>query len=275
MTRDSEKSTTTAFKPHDGLSGLAEYLDLVPHYLFRISSPRSSGMTTETSVVSEATKRGVDKGDILDQDREKAVKMLENHLLWRVNWNDNLMSWTSSFLFAMQHAIRREVTDIPSSAPESIQVWVLDARKVPRGSFLPAVALLRAYNIKSEGKLEHEYYYGEYLSQGRMNVPHDAMVMTTLKALVDHGLYKLYPPFAVETKKKQLCRRVLQLRDTFKHVPERPTREEVSLAEKICVGCFLRIDVRPVIMMILLSLKPRFRLDGDIMEAFRENCWGI
>jgi hypothetical protein len=217
----------------------------------------------------------VNQDDILRQDRAKAVEMLESHLLWQNRIMDNLMSWTSSFLFAVQHAIRRHATDRPPPAPGSIHISILDTRKLPRGTFLPAVALLEAYNIQSEGKLNHDYYYGEYLSQGRMDLSNDTNAMTTLEALINHGLYKLYPPFADETEKTRLCSRVLQLRESFKGIPEVPSTEEISLAQDISVGCFLNISIRLVIMMNLLSLKPRYRLDIMILEAFRGNCWGI
>lgn len=275
MVRDSERPMTTLFQPHGSLQDLTEYFDSIPHYLFRTSSPRSSGTTTKTCVESAAVKYNFNQDDILRQDWAKAVEMLESHLLWR-NWTtDNLMSWTSSFLFAVQHAIRRQATDRPPSAPGSIHISILDTRKLPRGTFLPAVALLEAYNIESKGKLNRDYYYGEYLSQGRMDLFSDTMAMTTLEALIDHGLYELYPPFADETEKTKLCSRVLQLRESFKDIPEVPSTEEISLAQHISVGCFLNISIRPVITMNLLSLRPRYRLDIMILEAFRENCWGI
>lgn len=198
--------------------------------------------------------------------------MLKSHFLWQNRADDNLMSWTNSFLFAVQHAIRREETDRPASTPEQINISVLDTRKVSRKTFLPAVALLQAYNVESTGKLRHDYYYGEYLSQGKLSS--DAVVTTTLGELIEYGLYELYPPFAEVSQRSRLCLRVLQLRETFTDTPKEPTDEEIKIAEKICVGCFLHVSIRPVIMMTLLSLKPRYRLEPRILEAFKENCWG-
>jgi hypothetical protein len=270
---------TTVFEPKNNLGSLATRFDCIPHYLFRTSSARSNGSTTKTCVESAAAFYNRNQDDLLDRDRATAIHMLENHLLWKYESTDNLISWTSSFLFAVQHAIRREATDMPSSKPESTCIWILDTRKVPRGSFLPAVALLEAYDIKSEGKLRHDYYYGEYLSQGRVDLPVvsllDAMLMTTLKALIDHGLYKLYPPFAEERERKRLCLRVLQLCGTFTGLPEIPTSIEINLAWRMSAGCFLNIGIRPIVMIILLSLKPRYRLDTKILEAFRQNSLGI
>lgn len=71
----------------------------------------------------------------------------------------------------------------------------------------------------------------------------DAIATTTLEALVNHGLYELYPPFADETKRSLLYRRVLQLRQSFADTPEVPTSDEVHLAQTISVGCFLRVGI--------------------------------
>jgi hypothetical protein len=109
------------------------------------ASPQSSGITTKDFVASAAVKNNSNQDDILSQDRAKAIQMLEGHLLWQKEASDNLMSWTSSFLFAMHRAIRRQATDRPLSPPRLIHIWVLDTRKASRGSFLPAVGLLKAY----------------------------------------------------------------------------------------------------------------------------------
>jgi hypothetical protein len=271
MAQDSEHLGTTVFMPHSGLGGLSEYVDCIPHYLFRTSSPRSCGTTTETCIAS-AVKHHLDQSDILSRDREEAVEMLESHFLWQNRMDDNLMSWTNSFLFAAQHAIHREATDRPASAPGSIYISILDTRQVPRGTFLPAVALLEAYNIESTGKLRRDYYYGEYLSQGRLSS--DNIITTTLDKLIEYGLYRLYPPFAEVSERRRLCIRVLQLRQTFADTPKEPTHEEIEIAKTISVRCFLHIGIRPIILMTLLSLKPRYRLDPSILEAFKDNLWG-
>lgn len=212
--------------------------------------------------------------DIFSRDPQEAIKMLESHLLWENLPTDNMVSWTSSFLFAIQHAIRRTQTDRPRSAPGSVYVSIVDTRELPRGSFLSAVALLEAFNLESKGKLKHDYYHGEYLSQGKMEITDCAVVSTTLESLVKHGLYKLYPPFADETRKGLLRRRVLELRLTFKSTPEVPTLDEIHFAQAMAVGCFRKIGIRPIIMMILLSLKPRRHLEYKIFEACRDSRLG-
>jgi hypothetical protein len=242
MAKDCEGLDTTVFMPHGRLEGLSEYFDCVPHYLFRVSSPRSSGTTTHSLIESAAAKFNLDRSDVLGR------------------------------LFAAQHAIRRQATDQPASKPESINITILNTRKVPRGTFLPAVALLQAYNIESTGKLRHDYYHGEYLSQGRL-YSDTIGTTTTLDNLTTYGLYELYPPFAEISQKTALCRRVLQLRETFMGIPKEPTNEEVAIAERISVCCFSHVDILPVVMMSLLSLEPRYRLEPRILKAFKDTFW--
>jgi hypothetical protein len=131
MAKDCEGLDTTVFMPHGRLEGLSEYFDCVPHYLFRVSSPRSSGTTTHSLIESAAAKFNLDRSDVLGRPWEKAVDMLTSHLLWKNRTDDNLTSWTNSFLFAAQHAIRRQATDRPASKPESINITILNTRKVP------------------------------------------------------------------------------------------------------------------------------------------------
>ncbi|KAF2867146.1 hypothetical protein BDV95DRAFT_611017 [Massariosphaeria phaeospora] len=277
MEQENETPTATVFQPQGSFEDLVEHFDSIPHYLFRTSSPQSAGNTTETYIESEAVKLNLDQRDLLRLDRAKAVAMLRNHLLWSKNHrSDNLISWTSSFLFAVQHGIRRQATGHPYQEFSEIKISILDTRKVPRGTFLPAVALLNAYGFKSQGRLAHKYYCGEYLSQGRLDLGGERGIMetTTLESFINHGLFELYPPFADKNYETLLCSRVLQLREVFRSPPEVPNSEEISLAQSISVGCFLDMSMRPVVMMTLLSLKPRFRLDTAILAAFRDNCWG-
>jgi hypothetical protein len=120
--------------------------------------------------------------------------------------------------------------------------------------------------------LGHDYYYGEYLLQGRLSS--DTIITTTLDKLIEYSLYKLYPPFAEDLERRGLRLRILQPRKTFTNTLTEPTNKEVKIAERISAGCFLHINIRPIIIMTLLSLKPQYRLEPKILEAFKDNCWG-
>jgi hypothetical protein len=57
-------------------------------------------------------------------------------------------------------------------------------------------------------------------------------------------------------------------------IPKEPTNGEVAIAERISVCCFSHVDILPVVMMSLLSLEPRYRLEPRILKAFKDPFWG-
>ena len=261
------------YKPRSELKVLVKHLDRVPHYLFRTSAPKTNGTTSITLVQSAAADNGYDTTDILSRPTSKAAEMLERHCLWKNDDNDNLTSWTSSFLFAIQLAVYRRFNDWDSPDPSSIKVHILDTRRLPRGTFLSAAPLLEAYHVTNP-KLIHRYRHAEYLSQGSIVIPTDAMATMTYQSLIDHGLHKLYPRFADEEHYGRLIHRVNQLRNSFKDSAAiAPTTEELIVAQKIAAQwCFFG-EMRAVTMATLLSLEPRFRNEPIVLQAFRSNRW--
>jgi hypothetical protein len=222
--------------------------------------------------------------DLLKLDKDTAHSVLKNHLTWNPR-SSNLVSWTSSILFAIQHALRKSVNGYwPAENSSDIIIYILDTRELPPGSFLPATALLKALEVEEDNKFKHENYHGEYLSQGWLNVPDNAMTKITLKSLEERDLYELYPDFEEKEKKKYLRSRVNELRYRFEKYPKRPTTKkieypkrstakEIELAEHIAMGCYTSEKTHLVVafMVALLSLNPRERRDEGILNAFWEN----
>ncbi len=269
----------TLFVPSDDQPDISSHLDQIPRFLFRTHSPKSSGKTTPSFVQSTGSSHRY--VDVLHQNKIFAKAMIERHLtIWTPSKEDNFMSWTSSLLFALQHAIRREATDFnPESATEHVKISILDTSKVPRETFMPAVALLEAYNIPSCGKLRHDYYQGEYLSQGRLDIPEGAMETTTLESLQRHGLFDFFPQFSDEEEKKRLCNRVRDLRLPFWY-PNEDDRDQacsielIGLASTIANGCCVDPRFRLVLFTSLLSLEPRAPDDSRILRKFDHLRWG-
>ena len=83
--------------------------------------------------------------------------MLENHLLWKNSSGDQLISWTNSLLFALQHAIRED-----HQGGSKVQIRILDTSKIETCPVFAASDLLRIYNVPNKGKLTHHYYTAEY-----------------------------------------------------------------------------------------------------------------
>lgn len=253
---------------------LAEQQHHIPRFLFRVSAPKTNGETTSRLVRSAAAMHKLDTSDLLS--RPDAAEMLENHVLWKDMENDNLTSWTSSLLYGVHLAIHRKNYDrhFPQRPdPSRIKLYILEARRRPRGTFVPAVALLKAYGV-SHPKLIHNYIHHEYLSQGAFAVPQTEMNIITYGGLIAIGLHELYPLFATNDKPKRLLLRVDELRQLFKETPPTtPTPRETEIAKSIATQWVSSNEIRVVIMATLLSLKRRFRNDPTTMQAFHSTGW--
>lgn len=272
MTKDLQ---AVLFEPQGDYSdSLAEQRDHIPQFLFRVSAPRTNGNTTSTLVQSAAAVKKLDTSDLLS--RPAAAEMLERHCLWRNDMDDNLTSWTSSFLYVIHLAIHRKNHDfgLPESpTPSRIKIYVLEARERPRGTFFGAVSLLKAYGV-SNPKLKQDYIHHEYLSQGAFAIPQGEMNVITYQELIDLGLHQLYPPFLENDNIKELLIRVNRLRQLFKvGTPTSPTEKELRIAASIAERWVSCNEMRAVIMATLLSLKPRFRSDPVTMQAFYRTGW--
>jgi len=274
----SDELRATLYEPSGPLQGLIPLLDQTPRYLYRTHSPRSSGKTTATFVASSGAENNYP--DILQRDTPHARFALRRHVTtWARGPKDNLMSWTSSLLFALQHAIRREKTDDPISSAQQVKISILDTSRIHRACFMPSVEMLDAYNIPNvPGGLTRDHYHGEYLSQGRLDIPEGAMVTFTLQDLTDHGLYGFFPEFADEAAKERLCKRVTELRQPFRyldygHEPQVCSSEEVELAAAMAEGCCADPSFRLVLFASLLALKPRDQKDSKVLQKFEQLRW--
>ena len=85
--------------------------DAIPKYLFRIFDEASSGRNDESIIASMASISASfesSRTDILTLERHRATELLYMHLkkaCFHGEKSDNLMSWTSSLLFAIQYAV--------------------------------------------------------------------------------------------------------------------------------------------------------------------------
>jgi len=206
--------------------------------------------------------------------------MLAEHINWnKKDKTDNLMSWTSSFMFAMQHAQFRLKTDYEGILPRQIYFLVINTRSAPPRSFLPAVPLLKSFELCGpdwNGRLRHpvETYIGEYLSQGRLRLDGMKTVLTTYDALVHEQIYRIYPDLenkspAAAMKPQQ---RLSEWRTDYR--AKKPASfPEASLDQTLVIvqQCFNDDEFRAFMLAVLMSLQPRPRLDTRILLAFRRN----
>ena len=184
--------------------------DAVPQYLFRTFDEASSGRNDESVIASMASIIGSHESsrtDILTLESHRATELLYKHLnksCFAGEESDNLMSWTSSLLFAIQYAVwRLRVRRCPLS---DIKICAVDTRNFPQGQFAQDICLLKAYHATAKRlgnpmrsffyfRLENEdFFNGEYLSQGAVNHTGRSCVVS-LEHLIQAGLFQLYPEF--------------------------------------------------------------------------------
>jgi hypothetical protein len=245
-------------------------LDPAPPYLFRTFGVASSGRNDDSVIASTASVSGTPDSfriDLLSLERDRATELLHQHLTkscFDGEVSDNLMSWTSSLLFAVQYAIwRARIRKCPLS---DIKICIVDTRKFPKGQFVRDLWLLKAYHATatatggeiqkfSHFRLEKEdFYNGEYLSQGRVNHAGRSCVVS-LQQLLDAGLSQLYPEFQDAEGGRQWPNRVRELRQSWS-VQQATTDREIQLAYQVACKCCANFEPSEI-ASILLAFKNR------------------
>jgi hypothetical protein len=262
----------TLFYPPASFSALFLNFDAVPQYLFRTFDRASSGRNDESVIASCASIIGSHESsrtDILTLERRVATKLLYMHLTkscFAGEGSDNLMSWTSSLLFALQYAVWRLKTR--GCHPSEIKICAVNTQKFPRGQFVQDISLLKAYHATAQGlqagnpmreffnfRLENENYYnGEYLSQGALNHTGRSCVVP-LEDLIQAGLFQLYPEFKDDRGSKKWTKRVLELRQNWS-AEQGTTDQEIQLALQVAGSCFAQFETSKL-ASILLTFKNR------------------
>ncbi|PSN60056.1 hypothetical protein BS50DRAFT_604914 [Corynespora cassiicola Philippines] len=254
----------TLFYPPASCYAQSLNFDAVPKYLFRTFDSASSGINDKSVIASTASKfgsQGKSLTDILTLERDSATDLLHTHLkksCFEGYWADNLMSWTSSLLFAIQYAVwRAERPGNHSHSTSDIKICVVDTEKFPRGQFMQDLYLLKTYHATAKelgGSTEsffkfrfnrEDYYNGEYLSQGAVNHAGRSCV----------GLSQLYPEFEDAKGNEKWAKRALELRNKWSAEQE-TADEEIRLALQVGRNCFTRFKPSDI-ATILLSFKNR------------------
>ncbi|KAL4923554.1 uncharacterized protein BDV17DRAFT_285337 [Aspergillus undulatus] len=246
--------------------------NFIPRYLYRLVAPQSAGTTTASTAVPPLVSGK--SQDIFQLPTSKAASLLLNHLLWQKGHADgcNLMSWTSSLLFALQYALYRHRRD--GDDLRHIQLIILDTTLFPAGTFIQDMEIMRSFQ-EADTKLqkfvefrESEYYFGEYLTQGRLAIQ-DRCVCTSVQKMINLGLFELQP--ALGNKHQWRCwpKRVLEFREQFvasEYVPT--TAGNVETAVSIARQCFGGQWTVPGAIM-LLALQPRKKDDAVIARGLK------
>lgn len=115
---------------------------------------------------------------------------------------------------------------------------------------------------------EREYYFGEYLTQGRLDVRRTC-ARTSLQSMINAGLFELQLRLGEKQSWKDLAKRVVDLREPFVRSQNPPLTGRTKIRKAICIAqvCFGDRWTFPMAAM-LLALQPREKDDRIIINGF-------
>ncbi|KAF3032321.1 hypothetical protein E8E12_002369 [Didymella heteroderae] len=259
----------------------------IPRFLFRIHTPNSYEQTSLSAVVPQAVILNGAKAtqDVFTWDRKAAAKLLNTQLRWwpyRDPSDCNLICWTSSLLFVLQYGLHRARQGNQDGYQFSqITLLILDTRSLPDGVFVKDLELIDAFAHHSDPAIRENlaylrelrqssrgYYFGEYLSQGRLDI-NGICSQATMQNLIDSGLFKLMPELESKESWNKWADRVVELRGQFNihnnvGLSDRPdVRRAITIAETCFPGQWALL-----VAVMLLALKPRMNKDRIVVGAF-------
>ncbi|KAL7908200.1 hypothetical protein GGI35DRAFT_453603 [Trichoderma velutinum] len=238
--------------------------DDTPRYLFRVFTAYSRGSTDENWAKSSHAMKGtsdstVDLLSTIFESGPLTAQMVNKHLRGEDCKENNLMSWTSSLLYALVyifhlHAKNRHVVKF-----DEISLCVLDTSNMPEGVFLRDLDLIDVYhpyfsgfqglkgfkNLRCgrRGKgVSGYYYFGEYLSQGSLKIEGECKIVSA-QNIIDKGLYYIRSEFREykdwpRQRSPPWADAVLQMRESFYHanMKQQPISNILKLKSALNIG---------------------------------------
>ncbi|KAL2831961.1 hypothetical protein BJY01DRAFT_239907 [Aspergillus pseudoustus] len=134
-----------------------------PRFLYRLVAPQAPGTSPPSNAITPAVYRNAP--DLFQYPPKKVANFLLNHLLWQRGHEDgcNLMSWTSSLLFALQYALYRHRKD--NDDLRHITLIIIDTSMFPEGTFIQDMEIMHLFKDadtrlqKFVDYRETEYYF--------------------------------------------------------------------------------------------------------------------
>ncbi|KAH8803334.1 hypothetical protein F5884DRAFT_861664 [Xylogone sp. PMI_703] len=262
---------------------LRDSFNNIPRYLFRLYAPSTAGTTSISNVTSPAWGSGKadQTKDLFQRSQDEAAGLLYRHLAWDKAHEQgcNLMSWTSSLLFAIQYGLYRHRKDFDYPELSRIFVLVLDTQYFPKGTFIKDLEAIKAFQENSKDlqkwydfrtrKEKGKYYFGEYLTQGNLNTK-GKCTEASVQQMIDLGLFDLNPEMGERAHWDEWASQVVKLRSVFResYLVTPTENSEVRKAITLAQGCFGNRWAFPIAAM-LLSFKPRQQDDLVIVAGFR------
>ncbi|KAH7225190.1 hypothetical protein BKA60DRAFT_593515 [Fusarium oxysporum] len=152
------------FRPVGDVEGRHETFNGVPRYLFRVFTPKSQG-ETDWSWTKSRDARYTNANSSVDifagANRQRTAEMLNRHLRWWTGPDDNLVSWTSSLLFALVYILYLH------ASTGGCPLRDMDLFRAHH-SFDSSLWNLEGLRCKERSGFSGYYYFGEYFSQGAL-----------------------------------------------------------------------------------------------------------
>lgn len=267
-------------------SKLEDAFNRIPRYLFRVYDANSQGATSTHEVWSAHAQATWNWGmnNLLMRPDNLGPSDLYNHLNWKkTRHRSNLVSWTSSLLFAIQlglykhtkHPLARDFNDLSNTF-----ILMIDTSKFPKGTFIQDTVAMDFFRDEQTWTEEHEaffemmvkkekcsFYFGEYLTQGLLSVEGKCS-QTSLQKLVDLGLFQFCPYFEDNKHWCSLASRVVQIRRTWFAAIGPPCSyqpsEQAAVRRAVTMGqaCFGDAWALPFALMILACTPINSVTDG-------------
>ena len=271
-----------AFVPSSSDHGWSIKLEPIPRYLFRVFDSTSPGESNDVWTKSkDAVRHRPNAGiDIFKRrDRTQAAFSIWGHLEWKGLQDDNLMSWTSSLLFAIQYIFYRHNSQRGQPSYTDIRICVLDTQKIAQGAFIRDIDLIEAFSPFDGGLRKFarmrggKNYFGEYLSQGALNIAgHNTIV--SAQDMINKGLLLLRPEFkaSVEDSGCGWAKNVVAMYDMLEHdmaKPE-PCQTLQSVRKALHIALLFGRNHRSHVAMSLVAVVPGQINAETIAQAFRE-----
>ncbi|KAF4955043.1 hypothetical protein FSARC_11950 [Fusarium sarcochroum] len=122
-------SESLPFQPTDYAESWHKLFDGVPRYLFRVFATKSQGTTDCCWSRFRNAKNLVDNSSVdifARPNKKETAGMISRHLLWLQGSDDNLVSWTSSLLYALVYIFYLHANKKDDSAFEDTYLCVVD-----------------------------------------------------------------------------------------------------------------------------------------------------
>lgn len=222
---------------------------------------------------------------IFTLDKSRAAAMINGHMRWRTeDGADNLVSWTSSVLYALISVFYRRA--FYNEGMDNIFLCIIDTDQFPANTFISGSDLVDAFKVHSEDLRSFDnyqytrppgkqgwYYFGEYLSQGALRIQ-DNCKPVSVQQMLNCGLLELHPRFPEfrnwSPGKWPLAKLVVELREPFYGPSPAESEDTPGNVINACVqiGRLFGSEFEVIVAMSLFSLVPNRDSPLDIVLEY-------